>query len=415
MTRSDDSRPDDLLVLGAHPAEDNRLLLGVVSLLGGVLSVLAALQAVFALGMLSQTLRGVDADPALDVLVRVGINLAAIGLAVALLAVLRPERHRRNRRWLTTVALTASVALVRCLLQVLAGVYPPTAVAALAIEFAVGATVVTLICAFGFLLVRTTRRVRAEERAHGRVLVQAVEAVQALQEEELRVRREVAQHLHGSLQNSLVVLASEIRTAASAPLDQQRLERIADRLDELREREVRAASGALHPVDIEHGLVPAVRDLIARLPAEIAVDIDVAPAFDLLGADGIPLDRRVLLARAVEEGLTNALKHGEAGAVGLALDVESAPSATVVVRLDDDGRGVAPEAPRSGLDRLSRQFAVYGGSLELLPSPDLGGARLAVRLPLHGLRPGPRLLHPSPPLGQTTARDESHRGTSPEL
>lgn len=377
MRGSDETRP----VL-EDARDDNRLLLGVVSLLGGVLSALASLQAVFALGMLSRTLRGVDPGPVLDVLVRVGINLGSVALAVALLRLLRPEQHRRNPRWMRTAPIAAGVALVRCLLQIASGVYPVTALDALAVEFVAGAVVIGLICAFGFLFVRTTRRVRAKERAHGQALVQAVEAVQALQQEELRVRREVAHHLHGSLQNSLVVLAAEIRAAASGAADPQRLESIASRLDVLRDEEVRAASGALHPVDIEHGLVPAVRDLIARLPPEIAVDLVVDHGFGDLDARSLPLDRRVLLARTVEEALTNALKHGGARAVRLSLGVDCEPVGAVVVGLDDDGAGVGPEASLSGLDRLSRQFAVYGGSLELLPSADLGGARLAARLPL---------------------------------
>lgn len=372
MRGSDETRP-----ILEDARDDSRRLLGVVGLLGGVLSALAALQAVFALGVLSRTLRGVEPGPVLDILVRVVINLVAIALAMVLLVLFRPERHRRNRRWLATVPIAAAVALVRCLLQVAAGVYPPTALDALAVEFVVGAAVIVLTCAFGFLFVRTTRRVRAKERAHAQVLVHAVEAVQALQEEELRVRREVAHHLHGSLQNSLVVLAAEVRALASGPPDAQRLEKVAARLDELREREVRAASGALHPVDIEHGVVPAVRDLVARLPPEIAVDLRVDDGF---GEIDVPLDLRVLLARTVEEALTNALKHGGARAVRLSLTAD--PVAGVVLGLDDDGRGAAAEAPRSGLDRLSRQFAVYGGSLELTPSADLGGARLVARLPL---------------------------------
>lgn len=58
-----------------------------------MLAVLAALQAVFALGMLSQTVRGVEGGPVVDVVVRVVVNVATIGLAVALVTLLRPERH----------------------------------------------------------------------------------------------------------------------------------------------------------------------------------------------------------------------------------------------------------------------------------------------------------------------------------
>ena len=361
--------------------QDSRILVGVVSLLGGVLSLLAALQAVFALGILSQTVRGVAGGPVLDVVVRVSVNVSAIALAVLLLAVLRPERFPRRVSVPAVVALAGGVALVRCTLQVLAGVYPLEAVDALVIELAVGAAVIGMTTAFGFLLVRTARRVREKERENARVLLQAVQAVQALQEEELRVRREVAQNLHGRLQNTLVVLSAELRAVADAPADPSRIASIAGRLDELREHGIRAASGALYPVDIEHGLVAAVRDLVARLPLEIAVELDIDERYAEVEARAVPLEQRVLLVRTVEEALTNALKHGGADAVRLTLAVDDAPA--VLVTLEDDGRGPGEAPEWNGLARLARQFAVYGGGLELLPSAS-GGALLAARLPVRG-------------------------------
>ncbi|NQX05420.1 hypothetical protein HQQ82_12040 [Rathayibacter sp. VKM Ac-2856] len=389
MTPGDAVRP-----LRADAAEDNRVLCRIVALLGGVLAVLAALQAVFALGMLSQTVRGIEGGPVLDVVVRVVCNTTAIGLAVALVAALRPERRARAGRLLMTVGIAVAVALVRVGLQLITGIYPPTALDALVVELAVGAVVVGLIVSFGFLLVEATRRVREKERERARVLLQAVDAVQALQQEELRVRREVAQGLHGRLQNTLVLLAAELRVLAAAAdpeapagvradVPAERLSGLATRLDELREQEVRAVSGALYPVDIEHGLVAAARDLISRLPPEIAVDLDVHEDYPDLEERGVALEQRVLLVRLIEEALTNALKHGGARAVRLHLDVDRGESEhSVIVGLDDDGGGLAARPVLSGLERLSRQFAVYGGSIELAPSAALGGARLAGRLPL---------------------------------
>ncbi|NRG40763.1 hypothetical protein GTU73_03075 [Rathayibacter sp. VKM Ac-2804] len=381
MTLPDHSRPRR-----ADDAEDNRILRGTVAILGGVLAVLAALQAVFALGMLSQTVRGVEGGPVVDVVVRVVVNVATIGLAVALVTLLRPERHPRARRLLVTVGIAVAVALTRVGLQLIVGVYLPTALDALVVELVVGAVVVGLIVSFGFLLVEATRGVREKERERARVLLQAVDAVQALQQEELRVRREVAQGLHGRLQNTLVVLAAELRglaEASSSDAADERLIGIAARLDELREQEVRAVSGALYPVDIEHGLVAAARDLISRLPPEIAVDLAVDDDYPGIEEHGVPLEQRVLLVRLIEEALTNALKHGGARAVRLHLDVaRGGTEHAVVVGLDDDGGGLAAAPVLSGLERLSRQFAVYGGSIELAPSAALGGARLAGRLPL---------------------------------
>jgi signal transduction histidine kinase len=287
--------------------EDNRIVLGAMALLGGVLSLLAALQAVFALGMLSRTLRGVDPGPLLDVTTRVLVNVSTIGLAIALVAVLRPERSTGGGRVARTAVIAVGMGLVRCCLQVLTGVYPLSALPALAVELVVGSTVIALITAYGYLLVRAARRVREKEREHARASVQALEAVQALQREELRVRRDVAQSMHGGLQNGLVVLTAELHAVANTSDEaaSERLLAIAARLDRLREDEVRAVGHALYPVEIDHGLVPAVRDLVARLPPEIAVDLDLGriPALAAEGAEP-PLDQRMLLVRFLEEAVT---------------------------------------------------------------------------------------------------------------
>ncbi|PPI18384.1 hypothetical protein C5D04_01680 [Rathayibacter sp. AY1D2] len=362
--------------------EDNRIVLGAITLLGGVLSLLAALQAVFALGMLSRTLRGVDPGPLLDVTTRVLVNVSTIGLAIALVAVLRPERSTGGGRVARTAVIAVGMGLVRCCLQVLTGVYPLSALPALAVELVVGSTVIALITAYGYLLVRAARRVREKEREHARASVQALEAVQALQREELRVRRDVAQSLHGGLQNGLVVLTAELHAVASTSDEaaSERLLAIAARLDRLREDEVRAVGHALYTVEIDHGLVPAVRDLVARLPPEIAVDLDLGriPALAAEGAEP-PLDQRMLLVRFLEEAVTNALKHGGASSLRVRGDEEAG---VVVLTLDDDGRGLVEGSTRSGLARLERHLAVYGGSLELSDSPVLAGARLRARLPL---------------------------------
>ncbi|PPH23186.1 hypothetical protein C5C31_08145 [Rathayibacter rathayi] len=362
--------------------EDNRIVLGAMALLGGVLSLLAALQAVFALGILSQTLRGVDPGPLLDVTTRVLVNVSTIALAIALVALLRPERFSGGNRVARTALIAVGVGVVRCTLQVLTGIYPIAALLAIVIELVVGSVVIALICGYGYLLVRAARRVREKEREHAHARVQAVEAVQALQREELRVRRDVAQSLHGRLQNGLVVLAAELHAVASAadPDVSARLLAIAARLDRLREEEVRSVGHALYPVEIDHGLVAAVRDLLARLPPEIAVDLDLGRISEP-AAEGRepPLDQRLLLVRLLEEGLTNALKHGGASSLRVRGVLQAG---VVVLTLDDDGSGVAAGATRSGLTRLDGQLAVYGGSLTLSDSPVLAGARLRVRLPI---------------------------------
>ncbi|MBF4461248.1 MULTISPECIES: sensor histidine kinase [unclassified Rathayibacter] len=370
-----------LVIAAADARADNRLMRMSVSLLGGVLGLLAAVQAVVAFKMRSLSLRGAAEDPLLDVLLRVSITFVTITIAVALIALVRPEHDARGRRAVAIIGIALITAVVRCALQLLGGVYPVDAWPALVMELLVGVLVVGLICLHGVVLVDLSRRLRDKEREKTRARLQVVEALQALQQEELRVRREVAHGLHGRLQNGLVVLAAELHALAAAegPPRPERLAGLAARLDLLREVEVRAASADLYPVDAEHGLLAATRGLLARLPPEIAVTLDIDDAWAEHEARSLALDQRVLLVRVVEEAITNALKHGGARSVALRFAVEPG---VVAVSVEDDGSGVAGAGPRSGLARLAAQLEARGGALDLAESGTLGGARLAARLPV---------------------------------
>ena len=97
--------------------------------------------------------------------------------------------------------------------------------------------------------------------------------------------------------------------------------------------------------------------------------------------DPVPLSPGIDLAayRIAQEGLTNALRHARATEAEvlvryspLRLDVE----------VEDNGRGLVPGADGGhGLVGIRERVGLYGGTVELAPSPS-GGVRLAASLPL---------------------------------
>ncbi|MFT3666117.1 HAMP domain-containing protein [Piscinibacter sp.] len=130
------------------------------------------------------------------------------------------------------------------------------------------------------------------------------------------------------------------------------------------------------------GLADALNDLVERTRRAhpgLALDADIA-----LGDARLPADAALALYRAAQEGITNALRHGQAGRVTLRL-AGTADEVTLLLR--DDGRGLARSdaAPREGghygLRWLRERVVALHGSVALDDAAPRG-AQLAVRLPL---------------------------------
>ena len=128
-----------------------------------------------------------------------------------------------------------------------------------------------------------------------------------------------------------------------------------------------------------------LRTMVRRIPAEIAVTADVAPDADhALGGTGPQaVGRRIAIVRAVEEGITNALRHGAATAIAVTVVVERGEEdgGRVVLSVDDDGSGLPGARPWSGLARLAERLELHAATATLERS-SMGGARLRVELPV---------------------------------
>ncbi len=209
-------------------------------------------------------------------------------------------------------------------------------------------------------------------------------ATAALEAEEAAMRREVAEHLHGTVQNRLVLVGAGLDQLASDSDDEGRPDRAdalrawARMIDTVRERDVRAISHQVFPTGLDIGLVQALSLVLDRLPPAVATSMHSSEG--VREADQrIPIADRLLVAAAVEEGMTNALKHGHATRVALDLAVRDG---VLIVTLDDNGTGLpANGVQESGLLRHRARLEPRGGGIELLPG-ETGGTRLLVRLPI---------------------------------
>ncbi|WP_265867470.1 sensor histidine kinase [Streptomyces sp. SKN60] len=238
---------------------------------------------------------------------------------------------------------------------------------------------------WGYLLVALlgiTVRSRKEEREQEVRLAAAAE------------RARIAREMHDIIGHNLSVItgladggryaAAKNPERAAQALDaisttsRQALTELRRLLDVLREEETESAVRNPQPglADLP-ALIEGVRR--AGLPVEATLP---APAHPLSpGAE-------LTLYRAVQEALTNTLKHAGEGAKA-ELTLAYGPEGTVLVVTDTGGPAAEPPGPRRqgqgqgrGLAGMRERAALYDGTLESGPLPEGAGWRVRLRLPL---------------------------------
>mgnify|MGYP001171564162 CR=1 FL=1 len=328
--------------------------------------------------------------------VSVWSRIASNGLAVALLvgALWAMGVHRWVSHWRILGGVVVAAVLAgggRTVAQELLGVYTDPGRSTVETEFVAGFVLAALSGCIGAWGMVSRRRSRAYLRRAEREALEVEHVVQALEAEEVRVRREVAEGLHGSLQGKLVVVdahldevVGRLAERGAAPEDLEALRWVRRELDEVRELDVRQMSRLLYPERLELGVVPAVRALLGRLPTAIATRLVVAPvvrSVDDPVQGTLSTAQRLLAVRVVEEGLTNALKNGPASSVVVDLDVVDN---ALVVAVENDGPTPVASGERDldgGTARLASRLRLVRGTVTLQPRRPRG-ARLEARIPV---------------------------------
>ena len=197
----------------------------------------------------------------------------------------------------------------------------------------------------------------------------------------------IARELHDELGQSVTAIRSMALSIA------QRVGAV-DAQSEQAARLIADESSRLY--DAMHGLIPRLAPLVLDsfgLPEALAdlaertrrshAGLQVDLAVSLPPELALSADAALALYRAAQEGLTNALRHGEAPAVRIELraDGEDALALDIV----DRGKGLAADWSgrhgHHGLRWLAERVEGLGGRLVIESAPPRG-TRLAVRLPL---------------------------------
>jgi PAS domain S-box-containing protein len=203
-------------------------------------------------------------------------------------------------------------------------------------------------------------------------------------------RNRIARDLHdGPVQG--VSAASLSLEAASLMIKAGDLERGLDILSKIRQELAgeadglrRLMSGLRPPVLEERGLIPALRETLARFGVENAV----ATEFQGSLLKPLPEDLETLAYRVVQEALSNAGKHARAERVGLTVETNATQ---LRIEIEDNGRGFDNAQAREflkmgrvGLASMRERVELASGTFVVRSTPGRGTTIVAT-LPVDSL------------------------------
>jgi signal transduction histidine kinase len=199
-------------------------------------------------------------------------------------------------------------------------------------------------------------------------------------------RKVLARELHDQVIQDLLGLNYRLEEVEGAEKSPRARQGIADIRDGIRAviGELRQVCSDLRPPTIDHHGLTAAIDSLAHDWAErneMRLQLEIDPSLGRL-----PEMIELSVFRIVQEGLNNVRKHAAARNVRLSL--QRTPSASLLVRLEDDGRGLPVPADLAsfsvskhfGLVGISERVALLGGVMNI-ESSDGGGTILQVEIP----------------------------------
>jgi len=198
-------------------------------------------------------------------------------------------------------------------------------------------------------------------------------------------RRMIARELHDEFGQSVTAMRSMALAIAqrSGDAETARVARlVADEASRLYDA-MHGIIPRLTPLVLDRfGLAEALADLAERTRSS-QPELSFESQVDLGDAQLAP-EASLALYRAAQEGVTNALQHGQAKHLHLQVRSEAG---RISLQLDDDGRGLPPEgvqrAGHYGLRWLAERVQALGGAMSVEPATP-HGARLAVSIPIAG-------------------------------
>lgn len=213
----------------------------------------------------------------------------------------------------------------------------------------------------------------------------------AREEERTRIAREIHDELGGAM-TSLKMDVSRLQRNAASLTPELLLERTAAMTQLINDtiKTVRRIATELRPGVLDDlGLVAAIEWQLQEFGARSGLECQLIVQVDEIELDA---NRSTAIFRVFQETLTNVARHAEATRVIVALEAEDHH---VVLRVEDNGRGIAPQdlaGGRSlGLVGMRERVRLLAGELTIDGAPGQG-TTVRVRIPLKPQAPPPPAL-----------------------
>jgi PAS domain S-box-containing protein len=231
-----------------------------------------------------------------------------------------------------------------------------------------------------------TARVEAEEalRRSKDELQQLGAAANATREQE---KSRIARELHDELGQLLTMLQMDVAWCKEKqPTGDPTLVAKLDRMESLLKTTIAATrriSSDLRPLMLDDlGLVPSLEWLVENFGQRTGIVCDLTIGERELA---LPKSHATGIFRIVQESLTNIAKHAKAARADIVVEFDRD---ALVVRIDDDGVGFSPQAPRKpqsfGLFGLRERASLMGGTVTISSAPGKGTS-VEVRVPREAL------------------------------
>ncbi|MGB6453281.1 MAG: GAF domain-containing sensor histidine kinase [Streptosporangiaceae bacterium] len=192
--------------------------------------------------------------------------------------------------------------------------------------------------------------------------------------EQLRVfedRDRIARDLHDQVIQRLYAAGMSLQGTAPMAADpavRKRMEHVVDEMDQAI-ADIRTAIFSLHLSRQHAG--SGLRARIVAIAEETAPMLGFAPTVRLGGGldDNVAAGPAEHLLTVLREALSNAARHANASHV----EVSVVADTDLVLRVTDNGTGIAPSTRRSGLANMSERAQLLGGTLNVGPADETTG------------------------------------------
>lgn len=196
-------------------------------------------------------------------------------------------------------------------------------------------------------------------------------------------RKRIAQEMHDSLGQELLVIKNRalmgLKSVMEGTKEQRQLQQISEGATNVLKL-VRSLSHNLRPPELDRlGLTETIRSMLTNV-REVSGKVLQAEVDEIDGL--IPKENEINVIRILQEALSNIQKHSDAIEVTVLIKTEER---TIKIEIIDNGIGFSSESVRHGigLAGISERVRILGGSLSIRSNPGEGTA-LSIVLPSHG-------------------------------